>query len=223
MCGRYSASRPPDLVEEAYAAVAVDEAPPASWNVAPTDPVSAVVHRNGRREVRTLRWGLVPSWSKDAKAAARLINARAETVATKSAFRVPLARRRCLIPADGWYEWMAQAGRRKQPFFIHAAGHLAFAGLYDFWRDPATGDMRPTCAIVTTDASEDLRYLHDRMPVVLPPEDWETWLDPENEDVGSVTGLLVPRSGFDAYPVADLVNSVRNNGPDLLAPVPAST
>ncbi len=220
MCGRYAASQPPDLTEEAYAAVAVDEPPPPSWNVAPTDPVSAVVFRHDRREVRTVRWGLVPSWATDKKGAARLINARAETVATKPAFRAAIQRRRCLIPADGWYEWRAEPGRPKQPFFISAAGPVAFAGLYEFWRDPATEELLATCAVVTTTASAGLAYLHDRMPVVLPAETWEAWLDPSYDDLEAVRGLLLPRDGFGAYPVGNAVNSVKNNGPSLVEPVP---
>lgn len=221
MCGRYSASRPPDLTEVRYAAVLVDDAPPPSWNVAPTDPVSVVVHREERRELRTLRWGLIPSWAEDRRIASRLINARAETVATKPAFRSALLRRRCLVPADGWYEWLAEPGRRKQPFFISGPEPVAFAGLYEVWRDPATEDLVRTCTIVTTSASPSLAYLHERMPVVLPPEAWDVWLDRAYDDVEGLLGLLRPRDGFDAYPVGDAVNSVRNNGPSLVEPVEA--
>ena len=209
MCGRYSASRPPDLTAETYAAAIVDEPPPPSWNLAPTDPASVVVERDSGRELRTLRWGLVPSWSTDAKGAAKMINARAETVASKPAFRTALLRRRCLVPADGWYEW-----REKRPYFIHGDGQVAFAGLYERW-----GELR-TFTIVTTAASEGLRHLHDRMPVVLPRDTWEAWLDPSNDDVDALCGLLVPRDGFDAYRVSGEVNSVRNNGPALAEPVP---
>src|SRR3712207_3486651 len=145
MCGRYSASRPPDLTEETYAARVVDPPPPPSWNVAPTDPCAVVVDRGEGRELRTLRWGLIPSWADDPRIASRLINARAETVAEKPAFRVALARRRCLVPADGWYEW-----RDKQPHFISRGdGPLAFAGLYERWQDTRT------FTIVTTSAAPD--------------------------------------------------------------------
>ena len=214
MCGRFSASYPPSLLEETYAAVAVDDPPPAKWNVAPTDPVSIVVRRE-RREVRTVRWGLIPSWADDRRIASRLINARAETLAEKPAFRAALARRRCLVPADGWYEW-----RQKQPFFIvrRGGGPVAFAGLYEVWRDPATDELVRTCAIVTTEACADLRELHTRMPVVLGADAWDEWLDPAHEDV---RGLLVPCEGFDAWPVSPAVNSVRNDGPALVEPLPA--
>jgi putative SOS response-associated peptidase YedK len=220
VCGRYSASRPPNL--ETYAAVAVDDPPPPSWNVAPTDPVSVVVSREGRREVRTLRWGLVPSWAEDRRIASRLINARAETVATKPAFRAALLRRRCLVPADGWYEWRAEPGRRKQPFFISQRDtSVAFAGLYEVWRDPATEELLRTCTIVTTTASDGLAYLHDRMPVVLAPDAWDLWLDGAEHPADELLGLLRPSDGYDAYPVGEAVNSVRNNGPALVEPVAA--
>ncbi|HEV2890695.1 MAG TPA: SOS response-associated peptidase [Frankiaceae bacterium] len=214
MCGRFSASYPPSLLEETYVAAVVDEPPPAKWNVAPTDPVSIVVRRD-QREVRTVRWGLIPSWAKDRKIASRLINARAETVAEKPAFRAALARRRCLVPADGWYEW-----RQKQPFYITRRGGepVAFAGLYEVWRDPATEELVRTCTIVTTSACADLKELHTRMPVVLGAEAWDEWLDPEQEDVSA---LLVPCDGFDAYPVSPAVNNVRNDGPSLIEPLPA--
>lgn len=212
MCGRYSASYAPNLVEETYRAVRVDEPPPPSWNVAPTDPVAVVVQRE-QREVRTLRWGLIPSWADDRKIASRLINARAETVAEKPAFRNALARRRCLIPADGWYEW-----RERQPFFItrRGGGPVAFAGLYEVWRDPDTEELVRTCAVVTTTACDELKQLHTRMPVVL--DDVDAWLDP---DLADPLALLVPTTGYDAYPVSPAVGNVRNNGPSLIEPLPA--
>lgn len=218
MCGRYSASYPPDLTEETFVATVVDEPPAPSWNVAPTDPVSIVVQRE-QREVRTVRWGLIPSWADDRRIASRLINARAETVAEKPAFRAALARRRCLVPADGWYEWRSGGGQ-KQPFFIarRDGAPAAFAGLYEVWRDPATEELVRTCTIVTTSACAELSQLHTRMPVVLGPDAWDEWLDTSHADV---LGLLVPCEGFDAYPVSPAVNSVRNNGPSLVEPLPA--
>jgi putative SOS response-associated peptidase YedK len=212
MCGRFSVSRPPDLTAETYRAVVVDEPPPPSWNVAPTDPVSVVVERDTGRELRTLRWGLVPSWAKDPKGASKMINARAETVATKPAFRTALAKRRCLVPADGWYEW-----RDRKPHFITAPGPIAFAGLYERW-----GELR-TFTIVTTAAAASLAYLHERMPVVLPAEVHDVWLDPAYDDVEALAALLAPREGFAAYPVSTAVNSVRNNGPSLVEPETEAT
>lgn len=212
MCGRYSASRPPSLVEEAYAARSVDEPPPPSWNVAPTDPCTVVVERGEGRELRTLKWGLIPSWADDHRIASRLINARAETIATKPAFRVALAKRRCLVPADGWYEW-----REKRPHFISRDEPIAFAGLYE-----RNGDVR-TFTIVTTSAAPDIAYLHDRMPVVLPPGVWDAWLDPAHDDAEALTALLTPREGFAAYEVSTAVNNVRSNGPHLLEPAAPDT
>ena len=212
MCGRYSASRPPWLMEETYAARLVDEAPPASWNVAPTDPCSVVVDRGEGRELRTLKWGLIPSWADDPRIASRLINARAETLAEKPAFRVALARRRCLVPADGWYEW-----REKRPHFISREEPIAFAGLYE-----RNGDTR-TFTIVTTSAAPDIAYLHDRMPVVLAPQLWDAWLDRDNDDVEAALGLLGPTTGFTAYEVSQAVNNVRSNGPQLLEPFQPDT
>lgn len=212
MCGRYSMSRPPDLTAETYAARVVDTPPPPSWNVAPTDPVPVVVDRGEGRELRTLKWGLIPSWADDPRIASRLINARAETVAEKPAFRSALVRRRCLVPADGWYEW-----RQKRPHFISRDEPIAFAGLYE-----RNGDTR-TFTIVTTSAAPDIAYLHDRMPVVLPPDLWDDWLDPANDDVPALCGLLVPRPGFTAYEVSPAVNNVRSNGPELVAPAAEET
>jgi putative SOS response-associated peptidase YedK len=224
MCGRYSASYPPSLLAETFSATVVDEPPPPSWNVAPTDPVAVVVTRDTGREVRTLRWGLIPSWATDRRVASKMINARAETVATKPAFRAALVRRRCLVPADGWYEWRAASGSTpKQPFFITArsGGPVAFAGLYEVWRDPATEELVQTCAVVTTAASAELSYLHERMPVVLRADACDVWLDRSVEDTETLRGLLVPGDGFAAYPVGTDVNSVRNNGPSLVTPIPA--
>ena len=212
MCGRYSASRPPDLTEETYAARAVDDPPPPSWNVAPTDPVSVVVDRGEGRELRTLKWGLIPSWADDPRIASRLINARAETVAEKPAFRSALVKRRCLVPADGWYEW-----RDRRPHFISRAEPIAFAGLYE-----RNGDTR-TFTIVTTSAAPDIAHLHDRMPVVLPEGVWDAWLDPAHDDVAAVVDLLRPRPGCTAYEVTTAVNNVRSNGPHLLAPATEET
>ena len=237
MCGRYASSRDArDLVD----AFEVEEPPeqvlPPSWNVAPTDPVYAVLARHGVRSLRVLRWGLVPSWAKDARGAARLINARAETVAEKPAFRKAYARRRCLVPADGYYEWQAD-GTRKQPWYLTSRDGepLAMAGLYEVWSPPeseerpATGqvaappDLLWTCTVITTDAADDHGEIHDRTPLLVPRERWSTWLDPEVEDPGR--DLLVPATSgrLDAWPVGSEVGNVRNDGPQLVAPVDPQT
>jgi putative SOS response-associated peptidase YedK len=186
------------------------------------------------RQLRVVRWGLVPSWAKDVSIGSRLINARSETVAEKPAFRRAFARRRCLLPADGYYEWMVlgateasdRPGKKaKQPYFIHRAdgGPLAFAGLYELWRDRSVPDEDPaawlwSATIITTTAPDELGEIHDRMPMVIPPDSWADWLDPANTDVADLRALLAPAmtSGLATYPVSTEVNSVRNNGPQLI-------
>jgi len=237
MCGRYAASRSPDdLVEEFEAAVHLEQALPASYNVAPTDQVYAVMQRTPRddpeaapqRQLRTVRWGLVPSWAKDPKIGSRLINARVETVADKPAFRKAFAKRRCLLPADGYFEWYGEERGKKQPFFIHPpdGGVLAMAGLYEFWRDPAKDDDDPTawlttCTVITTSAPDDLGRIHDRMPMLVERARYDEWLDPSVQDLDSLRSLLVPAAPgrLTAYPVSKDVNSVRNDGAHLIEPL----
>jgi putative SOS response-associated peptidase YedK len=187
--------------------------------------------RAGVRELRVVRWGLVPSWAKDISIGSRMINARAETVASKPAFRRAFARHRCLIPADGYYEWMKvgdPAQPRKQPYFIHRAdgGVLAFAGLYELWRDRSRPDEDPgdwlwTATIITTQAADEVGQIHDRMPMVIDPARWADWLDPASTDAGALHALLAPAvtARLASYPVSTEVNSVRNNGPQLIEPV----
>ena len=248
MCGRYASSRrPEDLIEEFEV---VESRVPAAlepdYNVAPTKEVYAVVERPPRqdsdepgsqepeRQLRTLRWGLVPSWAKDPSIGNRMINARMETVADKPAFRRAFAARRCLLPADGYFEWYPTAERtkagkpRKQPFFIRPrdGGTLAMAGLYEIWRDPTRTDDDPerfrwTCTVITTDAEDDVGRIHDRMPLMVEPERWGPWLDPRTSK-DSLLDLLTPAAPgrLEAYPVSTLVSNVRNNGPELLEPLP---
>lgn len=249
MCGRYASSRrPEDLVEEFEVEESrVPEALAPDWNVAPTKEVYAVVERPPRaaegetpaeepqRQLRVLRWGLVPSWAKDPSIGNRMINARMETVAEKPAFRRAFAARRCLLPADGYFEWyptsqLTAAGKpRKQPFFIRPkdGGSLAMAGLYEIWRDPTRGDDDPdrfrwTCTVITTDAPDDLGRIHDRMPLMVERERWAAWLDPRTTGRDDLLGLLVPAAPgrLEAFPVSTLVSNVRNNGPELVEPIP---
>jgi putative SOS response-associated peptidase YedK len=224
MCGRYVMSTPADVLVERFEVdeVRSDEFPP-SWNVAPTDPVPVIVEREGKRLLGTQRWGLVPHWADSPKDAARKINARAETVHDAPAFRDAFRRHRCLVPANGFYEWRRMADGKKQPYFIAPADGqpIAFAGLWAAWRDKRDpdGEFLRTCTIVTTNANAAVRELHDRMPVVLPSEDWATWLDAD-ADVVALKALLVPALD-DALTVTaanPAVNSVRNNGPELLQP-----
>jgi len=182
------------------------------------------------RELRVVRWGLVPFWAKDRSIGSRMINARAETVSVKPAFRSAFARRRCLLPADGYYEWYRPGGdakAAKQPYYIcrRDGGPLAFAGLYELWRDRAVPDDHPdawlwTATIITTSAPDELGRIHDRMPMVIRPDLWADWLDPGNNNTGDVRGLLAPAISGEliSYPVSTAVNSVRNNGPGLIEP-----
>jgi len=237
MCGRYAASRSPDdLVEEFELVELPEEALPASYNVAPTDPVHAVVERSPRgepdaaavRQLRTVRWGLVPSWAKDASIGSRLINARVETVADKPAFRKAFAKRRALLPADGYFEWYGEERGKKQPFFIRPAngGVLAMAGLYEFWRDPAKAEDDPdawltTCTVITTSAPDDLGRIHDRTPMLVEKARYAEWLDPSVGDLDALRSLLVPAAPglLTAFPVSKEVGNVRNNGAHLIEPV----
>jgi putative SOS response-associated peptidase YedK len=228
MCGRYtSTSNPADLaayfdVDEIVATDLGDR-----YNVAPTDEVYAVAaSKEGERRLGTFRWGLVPFWAKDLSVGARMINARAESVLEKSAFRRPFERRRCIVPADGFYEWEAVEGRKqKQPWYIRRRDGdvLAFAGLWDAWR-PVKGsdDGRVvSCSIITTTANRSLAPIHDRMPVVLPPSAWASWLDPTNEAVDQLHRLLVPAPDdlLELVAVGTAVSNVRNDGPELIEPV----
>lgn len=243
MCGRYGASWGVDDLVAEFDLDAVDvpvtERLAPDWNVAPTKPVYGVVTRRGRdepsgaepsRRLVTLQWGLVPSWAKDPKIGSRMINARIETAAEKAAFRQAFAKRRCLLPADGYYEWYAPAdGGAKQPFFIRrrGGGTLAMAGLYEFWRDPTREREDPaawlrTATVLTTTASDAIGAIHDRQPLFVEPGSWAAWLDPAAADPAALTGLLVPSpgSGLEAYPVSTAVNNHRNNGVELIEPLP---
>jgi putative SOS response-associated peptidase YedK len=198
---------------------ALDELGPR-YNVAPTQPVTVVVQRDEGRFIELHRWGLVPNWADSVSIGARMINARAETVATNSSFRPSLLRWRCVIPADGFYEWQRD-GKKRKPFLIHAADDrpLAFAGLWAPWRDPSTGDWLLSASVVTTAANEMVGQLHSRMPAILAPDEWPLWLDPQVTDVGLLTDLLHPAAEsllrLDA--VSRRVNNVNNEGAELLA------
>lgn len=196
------------------------------FNVAPTDPVIVVLEREDGRVVERHRWGLIPHWADAPNAGARMINARSETLMTSSAFRVPFRKRRCVVASDGFYEWRRRDGAR-DAFFMHRADEhggadsiLPMAGLWSVWRDPATGVWIRSCAVITTQASAQMAPLHDRMPVILAPEAWRTWLDPDETDPDVLRGLLVPAplGTLDITPVSSRVNSVRNDGPDLVEP-----
>jgi putative SOS response-associated peptidase YedK len=235
-----------------------DPEPGPDYNVAPTRRVYAVMEPRPRdqkrgqepgqepdqkrgqerneepaRELRVVRWGLVPFWAKDASAGGKLINARAETVSVKPAFRRAFAKRRCIIPADGYYEWQAvteDGKQRKQPYYIYRkdGGALAFAGIYELWRDETLPDDHErawlwTAAIITTQATDEVGQIHDRMPMVITHDHWADWLNPDNSEPGQLQATMLPAmaGGLTSHPVSMAVNSVRNNGPDLIAPLSA--
>jgi putative SOS response-associated peptidase YedK len=221
VCGRYTLTTP-DL-SAIGAALGVQLAPvPVHYNIAPSLMVP-VIRRSAEAgiELATVKWGLVPHWSKEAKSAYSTINARAETVAAKPAFRDAFRRRRCLIPADGFYEWQ-QREQGKQPYFIHLQDRrpFAFAGLWERWE--RGGAVVESCTIIVTGANALMRPIHERMPVILPPDAYRAWLDPARTPA-DLAALLTPYAGQDlvAEPVSALVNNPRNNGPELIRPLAA--
>jgi putative SOS response-associated peptidase YedK len=229
MCGRFASATPVKKLVEQFLVeeLTIDDHDP-SWNVAPTAQVLAVAASSeGVRRLGTFKWGLVPSWAKDPSIGNRMINLRAETVSEKPSFKRTLAKHRCIIPVDGFYEWKDMGkGRKKQPFFIRPRDGtvLALAGLWEAWkekRDSDEDDWLRTCTIITTRPNKLLSSIHDRMPVVLPPEKWDTWLDRDNDDVDALAKLLkpAPETLLELYPVSTEVNNVRNDGEQLVAPL----
>jgi putative SOS response-associated peptidase YedK len=240
MCGRYASTRGrQELID--FFGVDGDEADELEpdFNVAPTKPVPVVLTRrigadapreertrhDNVRELRVARWGLVPHWAKDASIGSRLINARVETAHEKPVFRRAFAVRRCLVPADGYYEWQTAEDGGKQPYFIRPVGGgvLAMAGLYEVWRAPgAPGGRLLTCTVITTEATDDVGRIHDRMPMLVEPDRFAAWLDPALTHPDEVRSLLVPAAAgrLESYPVSTAVNKVANNGPELVEPAP---
>lgn len=241
MCGRFVSSSTPDELASYFGVDNVAESvlgasdgggddgeaprgPRANYNVAPTQDVFAVVEDDGSRHLDAFFWGLIPSWAKEAKIGSRMINARAETLAEKNAYKSSFRKRRCLIPADGFYEWKKLGGGskpKKQPMFVHRddGKPLAFAGLWSVWRGPDK-DQEPlrSVTIITTTPNATMAPIHDRMPVILDPSDWSTWLDRDQDDLASLGELLVPAPDdlLSTRPVSTEVNNVRNNGPALI-------
>jgi putative SOS response-associated peptidase YedK len=228
MCGRARLSSDVSEIKLVFSIPPERPTPnvPANWNAAPTEdlPVIRYDARAGQRSLDAMRWGLVPFWAKDPKIGDRMINARADKLLTSNAFKRPFERKRCIVPADGFYEWQKLEGKRtKQPWFIRRRDGepLAFAGLWETWHDPnEEDDAAPlrSCVIITTDPNELLAPIHDRMPVVLPESEWDTWLDVENHDVAALRKLLVPfpAGELEAWAVSTRVNKADNNGPELL-------
>jgi putative SOS response-associated peptidase YedK len=223
MCGRYTLTSSPEALRALFR---YEEQPnfPPRYNVAPTQPIAIVRLVEGKRQFALARWGLLPSWVKDPKTFTLLINARGETAAEKPAFRAAMKRRRCLIPADGFYEWQA-AGDRKRPFYVRAksGAPLAFAGLWETWEGP-NGEELETGTIVTTRANRMLSPIHERMPVIVPPEAFDLWLDGATVDATTAAALIqpAPEDLLEAYEISTAVNRTANDNPKLLEPVGAT-
>ena len=220
MCGRYTLIADLGDLAQRFEFDGSDFSCDPGYNIAPTESVLTVRNVEGR-EAALMRWGLVPFWAKDLKIGARMINARAETVAEKPAFRTALRRRRCLVLADGYYEWQkTPAGKRPFRIVLKSGEPFAFAGLWETWKDPQ-GNVVPSCTIITTAANDFLSPIHNRMPVILPRETEGLWLDTGIEDAASLTGILnpYPDEGLDAYEVSTMVNYARNDGPEVIARV----
>jgi putative SOS response-associated peptidase YedK len=234
MCGRFTLSQSAETIAAAFDLdFDSDEVPtiPPRYNIAPTQPI-AVIRKtidHPQREFTYLSWGLVPSWSKDPKIGSRLINARAETLAEKPSFRAAFKRRRCLIVADGFYEWQrssttngGRSAEKKQPYYFRLKNHqpFAFGGLWEHWEN-GNGDVIESCTIITTTANEVLSPIHDRMPVILPPKGYDLWLDPTIEKDKDLHTLLRPyaEEEMESYPVRSVVNNPRHDSPDCIAPL----
>ncbi len=230
MCGRYATTRTGDQLALDFLATLgehfIERAP--DYNMAPTKQAAIIVQRSDesgglRREVVTAHWGLIPSWSRDEKIASRLINARSETVGEKPSFRSAFAKRRAIVPVDGYYEWhqskLSGGAKAKQPFYLSRPGGLNLAGLYEWWRQP-DDEWRLTFSILTTSAEGDAGIIHDRAPLHVPVDLYDDWLAPEPEP--ELLQALVPATPglVEAWPVSDRVNAVRNNGPELIEPLP---
>jgi putative SOS response-associated peptidase YedK len=223
MCGRYRLSRRKQLVEEYFDTASDEPEWSPRYNIAPTQPVPVIRQnpKEPRRELSLMRWGLLPSWAKDPSIAAQMINARSETAATKPAFRDPLTSRRCLVPADGFYEWW-RSGKAKQPycFEVNDGELFAFAGLWDRWKDPS-GQWVKSCSILTTTPNAVTSAIHDRMPVILDRADYDLWLDPGMRNVEAISEMLKPYDTrmMRCYPVSSRVNHVANDDAECSVPI----
>ena len=216
MCGRYVISSSPESIRKLFGYAERPSFPPR-YNVAPTQPIPIVRLANGRRSFALMRWGLIPDWVKDPKTFSLIVNARGESVLDKPAFRNAMRRRRCLIPADGFYDWGKGAPRR--PYFVQlkSGGPLAFAGLWETWTGP-NGEEVDTATIITTRANRTLTPIHDRMPVIVAPEAFDLWLDCANVDAATAAALIAPASDvlLECYEVSPAVNRVANDDPRLV-------
>ena len=222
MCGRYASTLPPEAMRALFGYLEQPNFPPR-YNIAPTQPVAIVRLVEGRRQFALVRWGLIPAWVKDPRAFSLLINARGESAAEKPAFRNAMKYRRCLVPADGFYEWKRE-GEKKRPYFVRRrdGGPIAFAGLWENWMGP-NGEEVETAAIVTTAASRSIAHIHDRMPVIVPPEAFDFWLDPK-VDAQTAAAVLqpAPDASIEAYEVSSAVNRTANDSAVLIGPLRGS-
>ena len=221
MCGRFVKHSSLDLIENTFNIDSVKAETAASYNIAPTQPVQAVVN-DGSNQLVQFNWGLVPFWAKDTSIASRMINARVETAPDKPSFRHAFRKRRCLIVADGFYEWKGEKGH-KQPWYITlpTKGPFGFAGLWETWNKSADKAPHQSCTILTTEASQALRDIHHRMPVILNPDGWITWLDPANQNVTLLRQVVQDNQchDFNLYAVSTRVNRATNNDADCIAPL----
>ena len=220
MCGRYTLKTPAGVLTERFDIEESSTSISSSYNIAPTQQVATVLAENGKRKLEMLHWGLIPSWAKDPEVGNRMINARAETVAEKPSYRKAFQERRCLILADGFYEWQ-KTDNGKQPFYIRMEDEspFAFAGLWESWRN---GREIRSCTIITTAPNELAASIHNRMPVILHPEDYDMWLDPDFDEREPLTSLLkpFPAEAMEAYPVSRRVNNPANNDAGVVEPAP---
>jgi putative SOS response-associated peptidase YedK len=229
MCGRFVSSSPPDELAKYFAVEEVaEQVLEPSYNVAPTQNIYVVFESGGVRRLDAFHWGLVPFWAKDPSVGNKMINARSDSVTSKNTYKRAFATRRCLIPADGFYEWMKVPGQKaKQPMYVERTDGepLAFAGLWELWRpkNAPEGDdsqLLRSVTIITGEPNEKMAQIHDRMPVMLSPSAWASWLDPTNADLATLGKLLVPAPSelITVRPVSTAVNNVRTNGPELIEP-----
>ena len=224
MCGRYAQSTDPKKLAKEFKVAEVPAVEPR-YNIAPTQEVLGVSESPDGREMTFYKWGLIPSWAKDTSMGARLINARAETVQEKPAFRAAFKQRRCIIPVDGFYEWQRTEGK-KQPFFFRMRDErpFSFAGLWERWEGEG-GQAINSCTILTTEANEVLRPVHDRMPVILHPDEYETWLDTDVRKLGLIKEMLrpYPAEEMTSYPVSTAINTPRSQGAELIERTPVNS
>ena len=221
MCGRFDLHLPKELLEEIFGVSITDDIQPR-YNIAPTQVVPAIrIYPDETRHLDLLKWGLIPSWAKDPSIGSKMINARSETVHEKRAFRSALKSRRCIIPANGFYEWQ-EVGGKKKPLYVKIKddGPMVFAGLWDHWKNPE-GEIIESCTILTTSTNELIKPLHARMPVILDIKDVDLWLDPHITDPEQLKPLYKPYTSekMEMYPVSDIVNSPKNDIPHCIIPL----